>query len=192
MQRTHLSIAVATALAISTSGCAWFERMTDSNSGGTSSGTSTSGTTSSGGGSYYGGGRSASGTTATVDADQVRKVQEQLRSKGYDVGTVDGRMGDQTRSALRNFQQSQGLQATGELDARTMSALGVQPTTSGMSGTRGNSTSSSTTGSGAGGTSTSAGGSSSTGPAISGNDAGSTASPGTGGMGGGSGTPPRR
>jgi peptidoglycan hydrolase-like protein with peptidoglycan-binding domain len=40
-------------------------------------------------------------------------------------GAVDGQPGPSTKSAIRDFQQAQGLPRSGELDQRTLSALGV-------------------------------------------------------------------
>lgn len=41
------------------------------------------------------------------------------------VGQADGKMGPKTQAALKEFQQQQGLQATGRLDAQTLAALGM-------------------------------------------------------------------
>ncbi|HEX6267248.1 MAG TPA: peptidoglycan-binding protein [Burkholderiales bacterium] len=55
----------------------------------------------------------------------VRNVQQQLQAKGIGPGPVDGIWGPQTQSALEQFQQQQGLQASGQLNGATLSALGV-------------------------------------------------------------------
>ena len=68
-------------------------------------------------------------------ASTVRNVQQSLYDKGFDVGPIDGRMGPRTRSALREFQQRQGLEGSGQLNQETMSALDVQ-TTSRTNGSR--------------------------------------------------------
>ncbi len=60
------------------------------------------------------------------DSATVRHVQEQLSQRGFDPGPIDGVMGPQTRAALRNFQQSQGITDSRGLDDKTMSALGVE------------------------------------------------------------------
>jgi peptidoglycan hydrolase-like protein with peptidoglycan-binding domain len=57
--------------------------------------------------------------------DAVRKLQQSLNEKGHDAGKEDGLIGPKTESALRDFQQSQGMQATGEIDAETLTALGI-------------------------------------------------------------------
>lgn len=53
----------------------------------------------------------------------VVSVQLALRALGFDPGPVDGVMGANTASALRKFQNSRGLPATGQMDAQTIDAL---------------------------------------------------------------------
>ncbi|MCA0177402.1 MAG: peptidoglycan-binding protein [Proteobacteria bacterium] len=53
----------------------------------------------------------------------VRDAQARLNALGYNVGTPDGAAGPRTQNALRSFQQSRGLPATGRLDAATSQAL---------------------------------------------------------------------
>jgi localization factor PodJL len=65
-------------------------------------------------------------TTGRVDN---REVQEALKAKGNDPGPIDGRMGPKTRAALKAFQESNGLKATGQLDNETAEKLGVGKTT---------------------------------------------------------------
>lgn len=68
----------------------------------------------------------ATATPGTVnDSSYVRSVQQALADRGYSPGPVDGQWGPGTEDALRRFQSSQGLQATGQLDSRTTSALGL-------------------------------------------------------------------
>ncbi|MEO8346994.1 MAG: peptidoglycan-binding domain-containing protein [Betaproteobacteria bacterium] len=55
----------------------------------------------------------------------VRKAQAALNIKGYSVA-VDGRFGPNTQSAVRNFQEQNGLAASGTLDSATLNALGVR------------------------------------------------------------------
>ena len=59
------------------------------------------------------------------DSSYVRSVQQALTDRGYSPGPADGQWGPSTEDALRRFQNSQGLQATGQLDSRTTSALGL-------------------------------------------------------------------
>ena len=57
--------------------------------------------------------------------DKVKEVQEALKGNGFDPGTADGVIGPKTNQAIRDFQKSKNLQATGRIDERTASALGV-------------------------------------------------------------------
>ena len=64
----------------------------------------------------------------TVDAaydPMVEAVQEALTERGFKPGTIDGAMGSRTRRALKEFQTSVGLPPTGEINAATRSALGL-------------------------------------------------------------------
>jgi peptidoglycan hydrolase-like protein with peptidoglycan-binding domain len=61
----------------------------------------------------------------THNEQVVRQVQEKLKSAGHDI-QVDGVWGPNTQAALREYQQKQGHQPTGELDQQTLSALGVE------------------------------------------------------------------
>jgi len=67
-------------------------------------------------------GRAAAGG----NAEQVKAVQQALKDKGHDPGEVDGKMGPKTQAALRDYQQKEGLKATGRVDGETASKLGVQ------------------------------------------------------------------
>lgn len=62
---------------------------------------------------------------AVITHQDVTKVQKTLRSDGYYQGRVDGLMGPQTRAAIRQYQKSNQLAATGRLDAQTAGKLGV-------------------------------------------------------------------
>ena len=57
----------------------------------------------------------------------VEAVQEALTGRGFEPGAIDGAMGSRTRKALREFQNSVGLPPTGEIDAATRAALGLDP-----------------------------------------------------------------
>jgi peptidoglycan hydrolase-like protein with peptidoglycan-binding domain len=64
---------------------------------------------------------------SAADRGDVKKVQETLRSKGYNPGSVDGVLGPQTRGAISEYQKSENLPVTGHLDAQTAGKLGVGP-----------------------------------------------------------------
>ncbi len=54
---------------------------------------------------------------------RLGQAQERLKAAGLNPGPIDGVLGPQTRAALRRYQASQGLPATGALDAATQQAL---------------------------------------------------------------------
>jgi len=55
----------------------------------------------------------------------VAEVQRQLRSRGYYRGWIDGRYGGGTAFAVRTFQYRLGISPTGQLDIKTLDALGL-------------------------------------------------------------------
>lgn len=55
--------------------------------------------------------------------DERRDMQSLLSAKGYAVGTVDGKIGPRTRSALRAFQAAAGLPPDGYADAPLLETL---------------------------------------------------------------------
>ena len=86
--------------------------------------TGSSGTYSQG---YSGQGGMNAGTERQLSQNTLEDAQQQLQQQGfYRAGKVDGRWGPQTRQAVLSFQQSKGLQATGQLDQQTLDALGVK------------------------------------------------------------------
>ena len=54
----------------------------------------------------------------------IMALQTALNEKGASL-KVDGKMGAQTRAALKNFQKANGLKITGRLDKATRGKLGV-------------------------------------------------------------------
>jgi peptidoglycan hydrolase-like protein with peptidoglycan-binding domain len=60
-----------------------------------------------------------------ISAEEVKRAQEALKSKGYDPGAVSGRMHAKTQEALREFQKKNKLTPTGVLDKNTADKLGV-------------------------------------------------------------------
>jgi surface antigen len=61
-----------------------------------------------------------------ISSDMVFKVQQRLRDLGFYVrDNIDGQWGPRTATALGNFQRARGLEATGQLDSRTMAALNL-------------------------------------------------------------------
>jgi peptidoglycan hydrolase-like protein with peptidoglycan-binding domain len=66
------------------------------------------------------------GGASSMSPSMIKQVQQKLKQQGHEVGAVDGMWGPKTQAALREFQQQQGMQASGELDQETLAALGVQ------------------------------------------------------------------
>ena len=62
---------------------------------------------------------------ANLSKDEIRQAQQALDQKGFKAGQPDGVLGPETKNAIKDFQQKQGWNATGELDSQTLSALGV-------------------------------------------------------------------
>jgi peptidoglycan hydrolase-like protein with peptidoglycan-binding domain len=60
-----------------------------------------------------------------LSKDEIQQVQQALDQKGFKSGQPDGVLGPETKNAIKEFQQKQGWNATGELDNQTLSALGV-------------------------------------------------------------------
>lgn len=60
--------------------------------------------------------------------DRVIALQETLKKKGFDPGTVDGDFGNGTEAAIIAFQKSEGLLADGIVGSQTLSSLGMSVT----------------------------------------------------------------
>jgi peptidoglycan hydrolase-like protein with peptidoglycan-binding domain len=78
-------------------------------------------------------GQSSARGMSGQSSENIKQVQEALKNKGHDPGPADGVMGPKTQQALRAFQKESGMQATGRLDDKTASALGVDASGSGSS-----------------------------------------------------------
>ena len=66
------------------------------------------------------------GASQSVSPDTIQSAQQALQQNGfYKSGKVDGKMGPKTRHAIRSFQHAKGLQVSGHLNQKTLSALGV-------------------------------------------------------------------
>ena len=53
----------------------------------------------------------------------VEEIQVILASLGYDTGNKDGRMGQNTRDALKEFQESIGIKSTGYINKLTLTQI---------------------------------------------------------------------
>jgi peptidoglycan hydrolase-like protein with peptidoglycan-binding domain len=65
------------------------------------------------------------GGSSAGGAGTVSQAQSALNSRGYNVGSVDGRMGARTSRAVMDFQRANNMTATGRLDGATLAALNV-------------------------------------------------------------------
>ena len=54
---------------------------------------------------------------------RIKQIQNILEDSGFEVGSVDGRMGSRTRKAIMEFQKSKKLAPTGKIDSNTWEAL---------------------------------------------------------------------
>lgn len=70
-----------------------------------------------------------------TDGSIVAYVQRLLNEAGYNVGTIDGRMGKRTRNAIRRYQSDNALRITGEPDREVLYSL--QQPKSGSAAARG-------------------------------------------------------
>lgn len=59
---------------------------------------------------------------SVIGAPTVSQIQTALRRAGYSI-SVDGRMGKQTRKAVRDFQRANGLVVDGKVGKKTWSLL---------------------------------------------------------------------
>lgn len=65
------------------------------------------------------------GTELYVAPSTVRQIEQALNQQGYDAGDVDGQWNQEAQQALRNFEQAQGLEPTGNINTQVLAALGV-------------------------------------------------------------------
>ena len=70
-----------------------------------------------------------SGTLKPADTGtQVEALQRELNGLGYTVGTIDGTYGPATVSAVKAFQQANGLTPDGVVGSKTLAALRAKAT----------------------------------------------------------------
>lgn len=71
------------------------------------------------------------GTAQAAEPEKVIfAVENALYGAGHDIGRADGWIDEQLRTAIRAYQDKNGLQTNGNLDAATLEALGVAKTSS--------------------------------------------------------------
>lgn len=71
--------------------------------------------------------RSTASAAEPLDPAVVKSAQRELHRLGFYRGPADGVWGARSQDALARFQQSRGLQASGEFNPATLSALGFDP-----------------------------------------------------------------
>jgi len=62
------------------------------------------------------------GSTEIINP-KIEEVQVILKREGFEPGNTDGKMGKETRDAIKAFQESQGLKSTGYIDKTTLMQL---------------------------------------------------------------------
>jgi peptidoglycan hydrolase-like protein with peptidoglycan-binding domain len=62
---------------------------------------------------------------AAPTADRISEIQSALAKSGSYQGDLSGKWDDSTTGAMKRFQQSNGLNPTGKLDAPTLQKLGL-------------------------------------------------------------------
>ena len=65
----------------------------------------------------------ASASSSSEDSGRIREIQQALKNAGFDPGAADGKMGQKTKTAIRDFQVAKGLEADGKVGPRTWSKL---------------------------------------------------------------------
>jgi len=65
-------------------------------------------------------------STTLTQKGKITKVQEALKNEGYTISSVDGVMGPETRSALKKYQSENGLEESGRLNEKTISAMNIK------------------------------------------------------------------
>ena len=69
--------------------------------------------------------QSGFGTSASAVATKPtpRRIQTALKNAGYYTGSVDGKVGPQTKQAVKEFQRTHGLSADGKVGPKTWTQL---------------------------------------------------------------------
>jgi membrane-bound lytic murein transglycosylase B len=60
-----------------------------------------------------------------LTAAQIQKLQTQLKAMGYEVGKIDGKIGDTLRSAVSAYQERHGLPPDGYANQALFSRVGA-------------------------------------------------------------------
>ena len=57
--------------------------------------------------------------------EQIKQAQALLKTRGFYNGQGDGKLNDDTRAALRKYQEAEGLKVTGTLNKVTLERMGI-------------------------------------------------------------------
>ena len=57
--------------------------------------------------------------------EQIKQAQALLKTRGFYDGQGDGKLNDDTRAALRKYQEAEGLKVTGTLNKATLERMGI-------------------------------------------------------------------
>ena len=69
-------------------------------------------------------------------SDRIGEIQSSLARGGYYTGAQSGKFDSGTQDALRRFQEANGLNPSGKLDAHTLQKLGLGSDTAGVAAPR--------------------------------------------------------
>jgi peptidoglycan hydrolase-like protein with peptidoglycan-binding domain len=61
-----------------------------------------------------------------ITTENVKLIQERLKTEGVYAGPVDGELNAQTEAALRQYQQKQGIPVSGAADEATLKELQIE------------------------------------------------------------------
>ena len=62
-------------------------------------------------------------STGVAPDEQIRRVQLALSELGYAPGSISGRLGEQTRTAIRAFERDRGIEESGDISEQLLSEL---------------------------------------------------------------------
>jgi peptidoglycan hydrolase-like protein with peptidoglycan-binding domain len=57
--------------------------------------------------------------------EQIKQAQAILKARGLYAGAEDSKLSDDTRAALRKYQEAEGLKVTGTLNKATLERMGI-------------------------------------------------------------------
>jgi len=69
--------------------------------------------------------RTARGPVFRANKDQITAAQRMMKQRGMFNGSETGKLDDETRVALKSYQERNGLKVTGTLNAATLQKMGI-------------------------------------------------------------------